>query len=72
MEVCGDAMAGPGPGTGRGGVRRIGAAQGGRQPRSIAMKDVIALLEREPQMSKSSFLYRLYERDRKAENSRRI
>lgn len=67
-------FAGPGPGTtGRGsGVRRIGAAQGGRQPRSIAMKDVLALLEREPQMSKSSFLYRLYEQDRKAESSRRI
>ncbi|XP_024374336.1 uncharacterized protein [Physcomitrium patens] len=63
---------GPGSGTGRGGaVRRIGAP-GGRQPRSISMKDVIALLEREPQMSKSTFLYRLYERDRKAESSRRI
>ncbi|KAL3013244.1 hypothetical protein AAZX31_06G042000 [Glycine max] len=30
--------------------------------RSISVKDVIAVLEREPQMSKSSLLYRLYER----------
>lgn len=31
-------------------------------PHSISVKDVIVALEREPQMSKSSFLYRLYER----------
>ena len=31
--------------------------------RSICIKDVIALLEREPQMTKSTLLYRLYERD---------
>ncbi|WJX38528.1 hypothetical protein P8452_26180 [Trifolium repens] len=30
--------------------------------RSISVKDVIAVLEREPQISKSSLLYRLYER----------
>ncbi|XP_020211463.1 transcription initiation factor TFIID subunit 4b isoform X2 [Cajanus cajan] len=30
--------------------------------RSISIKDVIAVLEREPQMSKSSLIYRLYER----------
>ncbi|TKY74994.1 Transcription initiation factor TFIID subunit 4b [Spatholobus suberectus] len=30
--------------------------------RSISVKDVIAVLEREPQMSKSSLIYRLYER----------
>ncbi|KAI0516586.1 hypothetical protein KFK09_009263 [Dendrobium nobile] len=31
-------------------------------PHSISVKDVISALEREPQMSKSSLLYRLYER----------
>ncbi|KAL2346466.1 hypothetical protein Fmac_000466 [Flemingia macrophylla] len=30
--------------------------------RSISVKDVIAVLEREPQMSKSSLIYKLYER----------
>lgn len=30
--------------------------------RSISVKDVIAILEREPQMSKSSLIYRLYEK----------
>lgn len=30
--------------------------------RSITVKDVIAVLEREPQMSKSTLIYRLYER----------
>ncbi|CAI8599320.1 unnamed protein product [Vicia faba] len=33
-----------------------------RIARSISVKDVIAVLEREPQMSKSSLLYRLHER----------
>ncbi|XP_073224999.1 transcription initiation factor TFIID subunit 4b isoform X2 [Cicer arietinum] len=33
-----------------------------RVARSISVKDVIAVLEREPQMSKSSLLYQLYER----------
>ncbi|KAJ1385467.1 Transcription initiation factor TFIID component TAF4 [Sesbania bispinosa] len=33
-----------------------------RVARNISVKDVIAVLEREPQMSKSSLLYRLYER----------
>ena len=67
-------VTGPRSGTARGGtVRRMGAGPGGRQPRSMTMKDVIALLEREPVMSKSSFLYKLYERrDRKGESSRRL
>jgi transcription initiation factor TFIID subunit 4 len=51
-----------------GGMRRPG--QGGalgmqnqsKVARSISMKDVIAVLEREPQMSKSTLLYRLYNR----------
>lgn len=30
--------------------------------RTISVKDVIAVLEREPQMSKSSLIYRLYEK----------
>ncbi|KAL4604205.1 hypothetical protein ACB092_10G176200 [Castanea dentata] len=33
-----------------------------RVARSISIKDVIAVLEREPQMSRSSLIYRLYER----------
>jgi hypothetical protein len=33
-----------------------------RIARNISVKDVIAVLEREPQMSKSSLLYRLHER----------
>lgn len=32
--------------------------------RTISVKDVIAVLEREPQMSKSTLIYRLYERTR--------
>lgn len=39
----------------------------GSQPkvaRSISVKDVIAVLEREPQMSKSTLMYRLYEKVR--------
>lgn len=31
---------------------------------SISIKDVIAVLEREPQMSKSTVMYRLYEKMR--------
>lgn len=66
-------VSGPGPGAGRGGgIRRTGTGQAGRQPRTITMKDVIALLEREPRMSKSPLLYRLYERERKLEVSRRM
>lgn len=30
--------------------------------RTISVKDVISVLEREPQMSKSTLMYRLYER----------
>lgn len=32
--------------------------------RAISVKDVIAVLEREPQMSKSTLIYRLYEKVR--------
>ncbi|KAF8410182.1 hypothetical protein HHK36_002704 [Tetracentron sinense] len=35
-----------------------------RVARSISVKDVIAILEREPQMSKSTLIYRLYEKVR--------
>ncbi|XP_074562216.1 transcription initiation factor TFIID subunit 4b isoform X2 [Curcuma longa] len=48
-----------------GGVRRFGRNSALAQPkvaRNISIKDVIAALEREPQMSKSSLIYRLYER----------
>jgi hypothetical protein len=34
-----------------------------RVARSISVKDVISVLEREPQMSKSPLIYRLYERN---------
>jgi len=33
-----------------------------RVARSISVKDVIAVLEREPQMSKSPLIHRLYEK----------
>lgn len=33
-----------------------------RVARNISIKDVIAVLEREPQMSKSTMIYRLYEK----------
>lgn len=33
-----------------------------RVARSVSVKDVIAVLEREPQMAKSTLLYRLYNR----------
>ncbi|KAK4736936.1 hypothetical protein R3W88_000633 [Solanum pinnatisectum] len=49
-----------------GAVRRAGRPQGiitqTRIARSITVKDVIAVLEREPQMSKSTLIYRLYEK----------
>lgn len=32
--------------------------------RTISVKDVVAVLEREPQMSKSTLIYQLYERTR--------
>ena len=32
--------------------------------KTISIKDVISVLEKEPQMAKSSFMYRLYERKR--------
>lgn len=35
-----------------------------RVARSISIKDVIAVLEREPQMSRSGLIYRLYEKIR--------
>ncbi|XP_057801782.1 transcription initiation factor TFIID subunit 4b-like [Salvia miltiorrhiza] len=43
-------------------IRKVGRNQVvvPRLARSISVKDVIALLEREPQMSKSTLLYRLY------------
>ncbi|XP_015575522.2 transcription initiation factor TFIID subunit 4b isoform X1 [Ricinus communis] len=48
------------------GARRFGRNQSvapqTRPARSISVKDVIAALEREPQMSKSTLIYRLYER----------
>ncbi|KAL3347672.1 hypothetical protein AABB24_021379 [Solanum stoloniferum] len=51
-----------------GAVRRAGRTQGiitqTRVARSITVKDVIAVLEREPQMSKSTLIYRLYEKAR--------
>lgn len=33
-----------------------------RVARNISVKDVIAVLEREPQMSRSTMIYRLFER----------
>ncbi|GLU17772.1 hypothetical protein SLE2022_341260 [Rubroshorea leprosula] len=49
-----------------GGARKFGRNQGAmpqtRVARTISIKDVIAVLEREPQMSKSTMLYRLYGR----------
>ncbi|OIT22783.1 PREDICTED: transcription initiation factor TFIID subunit 4b isoform X2 [Nicotiana attenuata] len=50
-----------------GAVRRAGRNQvitQTRIARSITVKDVIAVLEREPQMSKSTLIYRLYEKAR--------
>ncbi|XP_074586009.1 transcription initiation factor TFIID subunit 4b-like isoform X3 [Curcuma longa] len=48
-----------------GGVRRFGRNGALAHPkiaRNICVKDVIAALEKEPQMSKSSLIYRLYEK----------
>ncbi|XP_042381644.1 transcription initiation factor TFIID subunit 4b-like isoform X1 [Zingiber officinale] len=48
-----------------GGVRRLGRNGALAHPkiaRKISVKDVIAALEKEPQMSKSSLIYRLYEK----------
>ncbi|KAH9539082.1 hypothetical protein CY35_15G040100 [Sphagnum magellanicum] len=59
----------PGPGLGihrTSSLRQPGTVQAGRPQRSIMVKDVIAFLEREPQMSKSKLLYRLYEREQKS------
>ncbi|KAL2543775.1 Transcription initiation factor TFIID subunit 4b [Forsythia ovata] len=44
-------------------IRRVGRNQVvPRVARSISVKDVIAMLEREPQMLKSTLIYRLYEK----------
>ncbi|KAH6781112.1 hypothetical protein C2S52_012349 [Perilla frutescens var. hirtella] len=45
-------------------VRKVGRNQVvvPRVARSVSVKDVIAVLEREPQMSKSTLLYRLYQK----------
>ncbi|WCJ40688.1 TBP-associated factor 4 [Euphorbia peplus] len=52
----------------KGAVRKFGRNQAIasqiRVARSISVKDVITALEREPQMSKSTLIYRLYERVR--------
>ncbi|KAM7262445.1 hypothetical protein ACFE04_000128 [Oxalis oulophora] len=47
-----------------GSSRRIGRNLETRVARSICVKDVIAVLEREPQMSKSTLIYALYNRVR--------
>ncbi|XP_062202121.1 transcription initiation factor TFIID subunit 4b-like isoform X2 [Phragmites australis] len=46
---------------GTGGMKRPGRGVVGPQ-RTISVKDVISVLEREPQMTKSRLIYRLYER----------
>lgn len=47
-------------------MRKFGRNQGISAPprvaRTISVKDMIAVLEREPQMSKSTLIYRLYDR----------
>lgn len=51
-----------GPGT----IRKFGRNQDVSPPRiarSISIKDVVSVLEREPQMSKSTIIYRLYEKN---------
>ncbi|XP_057858782.1 uncharacterized protein LOC131067681 isoform X3 [Cryptomeria japonica] len=52
----------PSPGIVRNLGRTSGPLSQTKPVRSICIKDVIALLEREPQMTKSTLLYRLYER----------
>ncbi|XP_062203642.1 transcription initiation factor TFIID subunit 4b-like [Phragmites australis] len=47
---------------GSGGMKRPGRAQFTGPQRTISVKDVISVLEREPQMTKSRLIYRLYER----------
>ncbi|KAB1216170.1 Transcription initiation factor TFIID subunit 4b [Morella rubra] len=47
-----------------GGIRKAQAVLQTWVARSISIKDVIAVLERGPQMSRSSMIYRLYERIR--------
>jgi len=42
--------------------RNLGPLSQIKPIRNISVKDVVALLEREPQMTKSTILYRLYER----------
>lgn len=42
--------------------RNLGPSSQIKPIRNISVKDVVALLEREPQMTKSTILYRLYER----------
>ncbi|KAJ8450685.1 hypothetical protein Cgig2_021157 [Carnegiea gigantea] len=53
---------------GRGLVRQSGRSQVTAPPpraaRNISVKDMIAVLEREPQMAKSTVIYRLYEKMR--------
>ncbi|CAN4122581.1 unnamed protein product [Withania somnifera] len=51
------------PGAVRRAVKNQGITQT-RIARSVTVKDVIAVLEREPQMSKSTLIYRLYEKAR--------
>lgn len=50
------------------GARKSGRSQftvpQSRVARSISVKDVIAVLEREPQTSKTTLIYRLYEKMR--------
>ncbi|KAL6652646.1 hypothetical protein ACP70R_011571 [Stipagrostis hirtigluma subsp. patula] len=47
---------------GTGGMKRPGRAPFSGPQRTISVKDVICVLEREPQMTKSGLIYRLYER----------
>uniref|UniRef100_A0A7N0UVR3 RST domain-containing protein n=1 Tax=Kalanchoe fedtschenkoi TaxID=63787 RepID=A0A7N0UVR3_KALFE len=53
-------------------ARKVGRAQAVLPPtrvdRSISVKDVIAVLEREPQVSKSPLIYRLYNKVRTADS----
>ncbi|KAA3466935.1 Transcription initiation factor TFIID subunit 4 [Gossypium australe] len=54
----------PASGSSRKSGRNQGVSTHTRMARSISVKDVIAVLEREPQMSKSTLIYRLYEKAR--------
>ncbi|XP_058114696.1 transcription initiation factor TFIID subunit 4b-like isoform X2 [Magnolia sinica] len=57
---------GPSAGSVSGAIRKFGRNQvimpQTKVARSISIKDVVAVLEREPQMSRSTLIYRLYER----------